>query len=433
MINKKTILLTLLFLSLVPTFAFANYARLDQGNNLLALLARLHGVGGATLLLWQIILGTRGITSRIMTDLIWVNNLHKISGKIAGTAIIIHFVLVFILYMQRNFNVLLVSPDSPIYLPWIAGLVAFIGVLVIWITSALARSWIPFRHWKRIHILAYLIVPIGFAHALGMNLNVGSSVPYLYWTFLMLIYCIFAGYQLLFYTGWLRSKYRVTKNDRISPTTHSITLSHKSGRKLEPKPGQFVYVQHPVVLETHPFSVSGYDAETGDITLTIKNLGPFSSLIQDLSDDEHLLVDGPYGVFTQEIYETQMSIVMLAGGIGITPFMRTIRHLPSNISQATLLYGNKSQDDVAFLDELDEHSDDKRLKIVHVLGEGTLKGRIVENGYITKELLTKHLDSGLDSYLYFVCGPPAMMDAMYQTLLESGVSKKHICFEKFSL
>jgi predicted ferric reductase len=188
-----------------------------------------------------------------------------------------------------------------------------------------------------------------------------------------------------------------------------------------------------VVLETHPFSVSGYDAETGDITLTIKNLGPFSSLIQDLSDDEHLLVDGPYGVFTQEIYETQMSIVMLAGGIGITPFMRTIRHLPSNISQATLLYGNKSQDDVAFLDELDEHSDDKRLKIVHVLGEGTLKGRIVENGYITKELLTKHLDSGLDSYLYFVCGPPAMMDAMYQTLLESGVSKKHICFEKFSL
>jgi NAD(P)H-flavin reductase len=55
-----------------------------------------------------------------------------------------------------------------------------------------------------------------------------------------------------------------------------------------------------------------------------------------------------------------------------------------------------------------------------------------ETRRIDAELLRDHLDVELGSYIYLIAGPPAMVEAMEQTLRDAGVPDGLIRPERFS-
>ncbi|KAJ2859257.1 hypothetical protein GGI22_003043 [Coemansia erecta] len=111
-------------------------------------------------------------------------------------------------------------------------------------------------------------------------------------------------------------------------------------------------------------------------------------------------------------------IGMIAGGSGITPMLQLINNVledPNDRTKLTLLFANKSEDDIilrATLDDLAEkHSD--QLKVHYVVDKASSRNWQGDVGYVTKELVQKYMPSPADKdVLVSACGPPPMMKAV---------------------
>jgi predicted ferric reductase len=118
--------------------------------------------------------------------------------------------------------------------------------------------------------------------------------------------------------------------------------------------------------------------------------------------------------------------VFIAGGAGVTPFISILRHLESKkeIGNNKLLFANKKKEDIILEDEF------KKLlgnNFINILSDEKLPG--YENGRITKELIQANC-GGLNK-LFYLCGPPSMMEAIEKQLVDLHVDKKSIIKEAF--
>lgn len=169
-----------------------------------------------------------------------------------------------------------------------------------------------------------------------------------------------------------------------------------------------------------PFTLSSSPTEPGRISITIKMTGsPFKETLKKLADDdarlaEQLTLRGPMGDFT---LDTERPALMIAGGIGITPFRSMIRHACDHAEgpAITLLYSNDTPDEIAFREELDSLAENNDwLTVVHTItgDTGDWSGR---TGRIDADLIAEHAGR-LDNPVYYVCGPPDMVGAMEKIL-----------------
>jgi ferredoxin-NADP reductase len=117
--------------------------------------------------------------------------------------------------------------------------------------------------------------------------------------------------------------------------------------------------------------------------------------------------------------------LFIAGGAGITPFISILRQLGKN-NDATgnrLIFGNKTSRDIFLQDELGSLLGDH---VIHVLSDE--KEGPYMDGFITRELIVDQLES--DDLIY-VCGPPAMMDAISEHLRELEISEERILLDEW--
>jgi ferredoxin-NADP reductase len=141
---------------------------------------------------------------------------------------------------------------------------------------------------------------------------------------------------------------------------------------------------------------------------------------------------GPAGNFTLH-EDVETPAVMIAGGIGVTPFYCMIRDAIQHQSprKITLFYGNQSIEDTAFFDELTDWEKDNtdHFKLITALATPD-KGWTGETGYITHELIKKYIPD-LSKPIFYVCGSPAMVSALRETLQEMDIPEDRIKFEDF--
>jgi predicted ferric reductase len=170
----------------------------------------------------------------------------------------------------------------------------------------------------------------------------------------------------------------------------------------------------------HPFTIS-CAPEDPLLRVTIKKLGEFTSMIPELEEGAPVIVSGPYGLFCKDI-DAHKDIVMIAGGVGITPFLSVLRHF-RNIhadNRVLLLWSNRSMEDAFAVEELAEMSREMPLRVVHNLSReseaSTLSGYAkqaypqvyYEPGRCSRDLIRKYLPA-VDPVM-FLCGPPPMQD-----------------------
>ncbi|MBN1309361.1 MAG: FAD-dependent oxidoreductase, partial [Chitinispirillaceae bacterium] len=125
----------------------------------------------------------------------------------------------------------------------------------------------------------------------------------------------------------------------------TIVLRIDSGSALsDRKAGQFVTISlrdGNGWTKPRPFTVS--NAPGSDIIrITVKRFGSFTSMIHALRPGEEVGIAGPFGDFCGNI-EKSKSIVMIAGGIGITPFLSVLRRYRRSrpgLNKTTLFWGN---------------------------------------------------------------------------------------------
>lgn len=131
------------------------------------------------------------------------------------------------------------------------------------------------------------------------------------------------------------------------------------------------------------------------------------------------LVEDPAGDFVWE--DSELPIVFVAGGIGITPFHSMLKQRVHDGQplRATLVYGSRTPD-VPFKDELQQwQSADPDLKIHYVVDRP-----------LTAESLADIVPS-LDQSLVYVSGPEPMVEALIRDLTAHGVPEAQIKRDAF--
>ncbi len=131
-------------------------------------------------------------------------------------------------------------------------------------------------------------------------------------------------------------------------------------------------------------------------------------------------------------------VVMVAGGIGITPFYGMLRDLQHRAAQGeavppvTLLYGNRSLALAAWRAELDEMARTlPTLRVVHVVSEDAVSDPGVRSGLIDEALVCAEVPDRARSR-FFVVGPTAMVAAMQDCLDACGVPPENVVIEFFA-
>lgn len=404
-------------------------------------LGSIAGLAAFVLLFWQYILGIREVSRVFTKDLIDMNKVHKFLGVYGFVLILSHPTLMFIEFLiNRSINLLDINISNEYYINISLGKTAFFLVFFTWITSKLLRSKLSFRVWKYLHLLAYIILPLVYLHASAIGRVFNNTLVQYYISALFYIFVIFVIARILSQIGILKRKYTVVSVKKITYDIIEIGMQ-PLGKAMTPKNGQFTYIQTKILGESHPFTISSYDKSTNIITISVKASGKFSKSIHDLKVGKQVLLDGPYGVFTQNLYEQDIkNVVLIAGGIGVTPFlsfMNTVPEFRNKFEDVVFLYGNKTKDDIAYQEKLTQIAKDNNVTLVNVLSNTTPEEAAkiggVEVGFISMDLIKKYIKNDHTQYHYFICGPVIMMDKLTEQLTANGVNKDQIHKEEFSL
>ncbi|MEN9417579.1 MAG: hypothetical protein RI988_1199 [Pseudomonadota bacterium] len=148
-----------------------------------------------------------------------------------------------------------------------------------------------------------------------------------------------------------------------------------------------------------------------------------------------LRVKAPSGHFVLDP-EASAPVVLIGGGIGITPMMSMLNWCVANQPQRAvhLYYGLRNSDEQAFKGRLEELAASHPALRLHVVYSRPTSadgpGRDHQHaGHVDVDLLRRTLPHG--RHQFYVCGPPAMMQTLVPALAEWGVPVADIHYEAF--
>jgi predicted ferric reductase len=324
--------------------------------------------------------------------------------------------------------------------PWRARFaVGSVVALVAMIATSIWRKRMGMNYevWRVLHgVLAVLAVGLAMAHIALWGNYVGMPWKLAFWVVLTAFWIGSLAYVRVWKPlTMLRRPYRVTAVHPEGGDAWTLVLEPEGHPGFRFQPGQFGWLSlwnGPYGMREHPFSFSSSAERDGQVTMTIKELGDFTSTIKRVQPGQRAYLDGPYGAFSVDRNRSP-GYVFIAVGVGITPMVSTLRTMVDrgNEQPLLLIYGSKSWEDVIFREELEGLKNRLNLKIVHVISQPPEDWQ-GERGRVTKELLERHLPGDRNSRDYFICGPDPMMDAVELALSELGVSLAYIHSERYN-
>lgn len=231
---------------------------------------------------------------------------------------------------------------------------------------------------------------------------------------------------------------KLQKIHQETPTVVSLIFNKPEGFIF--KAGQFLRWEFPVEncdarCNKRPFTIASSPSENYLMLTTRHGESRLKQTLVQAEPGLHVRAVGPLGHFTLDGVTTN-HIVMLAGGVGITPMRSMIKYaLDTNADKSiTLFYSNKTPEEIVYRQELESwQKKAKSIKIVITITtpqesrqkwEG-LVGRVNED-MIKEQVLD------IKNAQYFISGPPLMVEGMQEILKNLGLPLEQIRIEKFA-
>ncbi|MEQ1730618.1 MAG: iron-sulfur cluster-binding domain-containing protein [Vicinamibacterales bacterium] len=217
-----------------------------------------------------------------------------------------------------------------------------------------------------------------------------------------------------------------------TPDIRTFRLARPDGFQFSA--GQFLTVRLKADGREHVrcYSISSAPGAQAYLEISVKRIGLVSSALHaTLRPGAMLAVREPAGAFVYPS-DDQRPLVLLAGGVGITPLMSMLRHAVDAEPNrpVTLFYSVRRTADIAFYDELSvvmRRHEHVRVFIA-VSDETPSPGHFP--GFISESLVTTMVPD-IAHAVCLICGPPPMMDAMTKMLASVGVPSPQVRFEVF--
>ena len=200
-------------------------------------------------------------------------------------------------------------------------------------------------------------------------------------------------------------------------------------------PGQFLRLsvqQGAEWSKEHTFTIASAPEE-GEMRITVKAAGPFTTALQSVTAGTEVRIRGPLGHFCKDA-EQHPRVTLIAGGIGITPFLSVLRHWARVETQThfVLLWANNTTADIIHREELNTIAEKLGARIVHILwkDEDSVKACACEapqtcrSGLLDAATLAENADLG-NSEVY-LCGPPQMHKMTLEIVRSLGIDPARV-------
>ena len=320
-----------------------------------------------------------------------------------------------------------------------AGLASIVALGLLIVLSVFRRRLgLDYERWRLTHTL------LGIAALVFAHTHVSLAGEYLNTAWKQAMWKVFGAAMLssLVYLRLIkpalqrRQRYRVAEVRQERGDNLTLALEPVGHPGMRFAPGQFAWLKlgtTPYTIEEHPFSFSSSAESEGRLQFGIKALGDFTRNLKNVPVGTDAYLDGPHGAFSIDLAPAA-GYVLIAGGIGITPMLSFIKTMADreDVRPVLLIYADKRWDALAYREELDVLTERANLKVVYVL-ENPPEDWQGETGFVTAELLKRNLPKERIKRELFVCGPPVMMDAVQQALLDLDVPLERIHTERFNL
>ncbi len=243
-------------------------------------------------------------------------------------------------------------------------------------------------------------------------------------------------------------------NAEAKPTTYQVKLKDRHevaegtmAFQFE-KPAQFVFTPGQCIdmsLMTPPetdaegnvraFSIASAPEEDVLMVATRMRDTAFKRVLRTMPLGTAVTIEGPFGNLVLHADATRPA-VLLAGGIGITPFRSILLHAMKEklAHRMILFYSNRRPEDAAFLGELQAlQRDNPQYTFVGTMTEleHSHHSWPGERGVVNQAMLAKFLKNVI-APMYYLAGPPGMVSGLRTLLNEIGIKREDIRAEEFA-
>jgi predicted ferric reductase len=310
--------------------------------------------------------------------------------------------------------------------------VGLVMLVAVGITSVrIARRRLTYETWYYIHLYAYLGMALGFAHQLVIGTDfLSDPLAEAYWVGL---YLLTAVVIVVFRIGqpvrlFIRHRPRVAHVVAEGPGVVSVYITGRGLDRLAAQAGQFFvwrFLAGDGWWRAHPFSLSAAPNDRY-LRLTVKASGDGTSVIQRLAPGTPVFIEGPYGAFTGD-HRTQPRVLLIAGGIGITPLRALLEEMPAARGAITLIYRASRWEDVVFGDELEAFIKSRGARVHYLIGRRSDLRRDPLDAARLRRVVPDIVDREI-----YVCGPEGMIKTVRRSLHQLRVPTSRIHEERFA-
>jgi len=255
-----------------------------------------------------------------------------------------------------------------------AGALLLLGVGIV--SARAARRRMRYETWYYLHLYTYVAIALAFSHQFANGPDFAARPARIVWSALYLIVtAVVLWYRVITpVRKALRHRLRVVGLRGEAPGVVSIYVGGARLHELRAEPGQFFrwrFLTRDLWWSSHPYSLSARPRDDL-LRITVKDVGDHSGGLGRLHPGTRVIAEGPYGAFTASRRQTRRKVLLLAGGVGITPLRTMFETLPGDV---TLVYRASSPRDVVFRRELDAIAADRGATVRYLIGARTWLGR----------------------------------------------------------
>src|SRR4051812_3155824 len=358
---------------------------------------------------------------------------HSKGGRYTVSLVIAHGLLIIWGYAVTA-HTDVISQTSTLLVSYPDVLMATVGGLLLvgvgLVSMRAARRRMRYETWYYLHFYTYLAVALAFSHqfATGAEFMTNAAARIVWGG----MYAAVAG-AILWYRFVMparqavRQQLRVESVRREAPDTVSVVVSGPRVHELAAQPGQFLrwrFLTRELWWASNPYSLSA--APLPDrLRITVKTLGDHSAKIGRLRPGTRVIAEGPYGAMTAA-RRKRRKVLMIAGGVGVTPLRALFQSLPAEHGELTLLYRSGRDVDVVFRNELDAIAKSRGARLHIIAGHR----RELGHDPLSTAALARNI-ADLRDHDVFVCGPAGMTAAVVRALRAAKVPRRQIHSESF--
>jgi predicted ferric reductase len=284
-----------------------------------------------------------------------------------------------------------------------------------------------YETWYYLHLSAYLIVVLGYAHQFSTGEQLSRGFGRWFWIGLH----VFVGANLVW--GRLveplvlnvRHRLRVVDVVEEAPGMVSLYIGGRRLPDLKVRAGQFFrwrFLTRDSWWQAHPFSLSAAPNHEW-LRLTVKMVGDHTRMLAHLQLGTRVVAEGPSGVFTAD-RSVKRSALLIAGGSGIAPIRALLEDLPPG---TMLIYRATDPADIVFRRELDWLAHERRAYVWYVIGS---RDDPAPRQLFTPRGLHKLIPDVAERDV-FLCGPPGLVGESVRTLRRLRVRRRQIHVDPF--